>query len=261
MALHLAAERGHIEVVRQLLDHMDLEDVVELRQRRRNGPAQGGQRRPSRRRRTAALELPGRRGRRDCQRRGQDGSRLSRSIQAPLCRFLDRGTASWRRSIKHFPKRYLSFFVREGATTTLALVNDLPISGLGPRSKTSATSCLHVLSAEWVKAAFRILSRSPSRLEKLVVSSVLSMREEARSPEWKQRLASKNPKKHLFAWSNLFRRPHSNARTCTMRRGNWRLSQNRRWLMALRSAIIFVLVSTTNEISSLAKPVMPFGRI
>jgi hypothetical protein len=90
---------------------------------------------------------------------------------------------------------------------------------------------------------------------------VLSMREEARSPEWKQRLASKNLKKHLFAWSNLFRRPHSNARTCTMRRGNWRLSQNRRWLMALRSAIIFVLVSTTNEISSLAKPVMPFGRI
>jgi ankyrin repeat protein len=29
MALHLAAERGHIEVVRQLLDHVDLDDIVE----------------------------------------------------------------------------------------------------------------------------------------------------------------------------------------------------------------------------------------
>jgi ankyrin repeat protein len=29
MALHLAAERGHIEGVRQQLDHMDLDDVVE----------------------------------------------------------------------------------------------------------------------------------------------------------------------------------------------------------------------------------------
>jgi hypothetical protein len=33
----------------------------------------------------------------------------------------------------------LLFFVREGAAAAPALVNDLPISGLRPRSKTSAT--------------------------------------------------------------------------------------------------------------------------